>query len=221
MILNSFKKNFKTTLIVALAAAVLVGFNGLILSQVLANRGISSPISGPTSPTPTATPISNPVTPTIKPTPTPISAPVTPTPTPSPISEPITGSVIKIYAAGTPADRVYPTMQLILAGRVAKTFTNISANPAIRPYTEYSYTIPVPVKITPDLVRVAFVNDLYRGFGNDRNLFVDKITIDGVTYQSERPSTFSTGSWNFSNKSCTPGNYQTEILVCNGYFEYR
>jgi hypothetical protein len=158
--------------------------------------------------------------------PPPVSGPINPTPTPmpstaSPSATPTTGSVIKIYATGTPANGVYPTMQLILNGRVAKTFTNVNGDPAVRPFTEYSYTIPVPVKITPDLVRISYTNDLRVGVGNDRNLFVDKINIDGVDYQSERSTTYSTGSWNFSQKSCIPGRYQTEALVCNGYFEYR
>jgi hypothetical protein len=142
----------------------------------------------------------------------------------SPSATPIattSGSLIKIYAAGTPANGIYPTMQLVLAGRVAKTFMNINADPAIRPFTEYSYKIPVAVKITPDQVRINYTNDLRVGPGNDRNLFIDKINIDGVDYQSERPTTYSTGSWNFSSKACVPGNLQTEALVCNGYFEYR
>jgi hypothetical protein len=152
------------------------------------------------------------------------SGPIVTSPSPSPFSTPIasaSGSVIKIYAAGTPANGIYPTMQLILAGRPTKNFTNVKADPAIRPFTEYSYTIPVPVRVTPDLVRVAYVNDLRVGPGNDRNLFVDKINIDGVDYESERPTTHSTGSWNFSQRACIPGSYQTEALVCNGYFEYR
>lgn len=140
------------------------------------------------------------------------------TPTPSPIT---TGSTIKIYAAGTPANRVFPTMQLLLNGHLAKSFSNVSGNPSIRPYAEYSFTIPVAVKVTPDQVRVAFVNDQYSGPNNDRNLFVDKINIDGVDYETERSTTYSTGSWSISKKNCAPGFFQTEALVCNGFFEYR
>jgi hypothetical protein len=151
------------------------------------------------------------------------SGPIVTTPSPSPFSTPIattSGSVIKIYAAGTPADGGYPTMQLVLNGRVAKTFTNIQGNPLTRSFIEFSFTVPVNVKVAPNLVRVNYTNDLYKGSGNDRNLVVDKINIDGVDYQSERPTTYSTGSWDSVN-GCKPGTKQTEWLVCNGYFEYR
>jgi hypothetical protein len=158
-------------------------------------------------------------TPLQTPVPTPIATPVpTLRPTPTPLPTPTTGSIIKIYAAGTPANGVYPTMQLILGGRVVKTFTNVTG--AARGFSEYTYTIPVPVKITPDQVRVSFTNDLYRGVGNDRNLIVDRINIDGVNYQSEGNTVYSTGTWTNAN-GCSAGRRQTEWLVCNGYFEYR
>ncbi len=142
------------------------------------------------------------------------------TPVLSPSPTPLSGSTIKIYAAGTPADGIYPTMQLILAGRVAKTFSDITGNPRTRLFNEYTYTVPAPVKITPDLVKVNFTNDLYKGSDNDRNLMIDKINIDGVNYQSESPVVYSTGAWTNGFHSCSPGNLQTEWLVCNGYFEY-
>jgi hypothetical protein len=156
-------------------------------------------------------------------TPSPVSSPspivaVTPTPVPTSVT---TGSVIKIYAAGTAADGIYPNMQLILAGRPSKTFNDVRGNVSSRIFNEYTFVVPVPVKITPDQVRVAFINDRYIGSNNDRNLVVDKINIDGVDYQSEGLTVYSIGSWNNSLRSCSPGRYQTEWLVCNGYLEFR
>jgi hypothetical protein len=168
------------------------------------------------SPTPLVipTPIVSP-TPTLRPTPSPTISPIS---TPTPVT---TGSVIKIYAAGTAADGIYPNMQLILAGRPSKTFNDVRGNPTTRAFNEYTFVVPVPVKISREQVRVAFINDRYTGSGNDRNLVIDKINIDGVDYQSEGPTIYSTGSWNSSLKACSPGRLQSEWLLCNGYLEYR
>lgn len=68
-------------------------------------------------------------------------------------------------------------------------------------------------------VKVRFVNDAFDPATNlDRNLIVDKVVIDGVTYHSEHPSTFSTGSYTADGLS--PGNWQTEYLHTNGEFAY-
>jgi hypothetical protein len=65
---------------------------------------------------------------------------------------------------------------------------------------------------------VAFTNNGGSG-SSDRNLRVDKVVIDGVTYETEDPSVFGTEIYNGSNY-CVEGFSQTEILYCNGYFEY-
>ena len=58
-----------------------------------------------------------------------------------------------------------------------------------------SYTVDAD-GINADQVRVVFTNDLYDPpNGIDRNLRVDKITIDGVAYETESPEVFSTGTW--------------------------
>jgi hypothetical protein len=212
-------KNQKGFVHVIVIVVLIMGlFAGLYLINNVSHlfsRAFSS-LSGPINPPP---PVSGPVNPTPTPLPTPTVIP-TRVPTPTPLPTPTVGSIIKIYAAGTPAQGVYPTMQLVLAGKIAKSFSNINGNPFVRPFREYTYTIPVPVKITPDQVRVAFTNDYYGGSGQDRNLIVDKINIDGVDYQSEASTVFSTGSWDPAN-GCSPGKKQTEWLVCNGYLEYR
>lgn len=68
-------------------------------------------------------------------------------------------------------------------------------------------------------VRIQFTNDLYDPANNfDRNLIVDKITVDGIVTQTEDPSTFGTGTW--TGSSIEPGFNQTETLHANGYFQY-
>jgi hypothetical protein len=50
-------------------------------------------------------------------------------------------------------------------------------------------------------------------------LFVDKINIDGVDYQTEAASVYSQGHWTPSTK-CASGYLQTEEIDCPGYIQY-
>jgi hypothetical protein len=51
-------------------------------------------------------------------------------------------------------------------------------------------------------------------------LYVDKINLNGVDIETEKATTFSTGSWS-STDGCADGFKQSEWLHCNGYFEFR
>lgn len=69
-------------------------------------------------------------------------------------------------------------------------------------------------------VRVAFTNDFVDPeSGFDRNLRVDHVSIDGVIYETEDPSVFSTGTW-LPDEGVTPGFDQNEFLHTDGYFQY-
>jgi hypothetical protein len=161
-------------------------------------------------PTPTPTKI---ITPTPKPTSTP-----TPVPTNTPIPTSSTGSTITVYAAGTQANQVYPTMRLLINNTVVQTWKGIKGDAANGVYQAFSYQ--TSGTILPKQIKVQFTNDLYVGSGNDRNLRVDKITINGVDYQTEASTVKSTGSWDPTN-GCSIGNKQSEWLQCNGYFQYQ
>lgn len=67
-------------------------------------------------------------------------------------------------------------------------------------------------------IQVEFLNDAF-GDGVDRNLRVDKIVVDGQTYETEDPSVFSTGTWT-PETGVSPGNFQSEYLHANGYFQF-
>ena len=71
--------------------------------------------------------------------------------------------------------------------------------------------------VSADQVRVAFTNDSF-GNGFDRNLTVDRIEIDGTTFQTESPLVFGDGV--FANGGITSGNFVTETLFANGFFQY-
>ncbi|MFW5703207.1 MAG: carbohydrate-binding domain-containing protein [Patescibacteria group bacterium] len=181
---------------------------------------------GPSSnaPAPTAAPTSTPV-PTAEPTAVPTATPeptaeptavptATPTTVPTAVPTVAPGSNVQIYARGTQANNAYPNVQLRINGTVVKTFTNVSD--AIS--TPLSYTSDRQLS-SSDILRVEFTNDYYRN-GQDRNLIVDKIVVDGSIYETEDPSVKSQGSWN-STSGCSQGYKQSEWLHCNGYFQYQ
>ncbi len=181
-----------------------------------------------TVPTPTPTIIFTPI-PTKIPTPTlqPTSIPsVTPKPTSTiiPTSIPIATSItsapqtstIVIYAAGTQADDQYPNMQLIINNQVEAMYYGVQGNPNTRTFVSYTYN--ATKKITHDMVKVRFINDgVNRNKNQDRNLMVDKIEIDGVSYESEKA--YSTSTWT-SRGGCSGGYKNSEWLHCSGEFRY-
>ncbi len=184
-----------------------------------------APTSTPMPPTPTRTPTPVPPTltptPTRTPTPTPTHIPPTPTNTPTPIppasvSNP-NPSVINIWARGTSAQQTYPIMELVVDNNIVRIWYDVKSNWF---GSAKKYTYNSPDHIAPgSIVRVAFVNDANSRRGGDRNLKVDKIEIDGITYQSENISVYSVGGW-IRNGGCTNGYLRTEWLYCNGYFQY-
>ncbi|MBE9032348.1 DUF4347 domain-containing protein, partial [filamentous cyanobacterium LEGE 11480] len=121
---------------------------------------------------------------------------------------------ITIYAAGsTNAEQ----MQLQINGTTVQTWNNISGNVDTNTFQAYTYN---GNNIDPNSVRVAFTNDLFDpANGIDRNLVVDRVIIDGTTYQTEDPSVFSTGTWKPAD-GITPGFRESEVLHANGYFQF-
>jgi hypothetical protein len=136
----------------------------------------------------------------------------------------VQGSKIDIFAAGTFAEssdgeKIYPEMDLLINGKVVKTFTVNKGNPQEREFAEYNYTHTK--KVLPNEIKVAFTNNgANREKEQDRNLRVDKIVLDGVIYQSEAYDTYSTGTWAKDTK-CAGGLKRSEWLHCNGYLQFR
>ena len=135
--------------------------------------------------------------------------------TASPPPQP-TGTIVKVYAAGTPASGVYPTAELLVDDQVVSRFENIRGNPNTREFMEFSYTSPVA--LTGGQVKVRYINDVYAP-PEDRNLRVDKIVIGQTTYETEAPSVLSTGTYT-PETGCAPGNKTSEWLQCGGFFRY-
>ncbi|MCA9196662.1 MAG: DUF4347 domain-containing protein [Planctomycetales bacterium] len=119
------------------------------------------------------------------------------------------GSLISIRAAGQDGAE---NMQLEIDGQVVANWNSIGTN-----FREFTFTANQAV--TADQIRITFTNDAYDvANGIDRNLIVDRLSIDGRIFETEAPSVYSTGTW--ANGSITPGYPQSETLHANGYFQY-
>ncbi len=127
-------------------------------------------------------------------------------------AEPATGSGsnLAIYARG---DRGVETMQLLIDGNVVATYDNVPVGGSV--YT-YSHT----GSLSAGQVQIAFTNDVWLpAQGIDNNLIVDKILIDGATFETEAASVFSTGTWR-PEDGIVPGFGRGETLATNGYFQF-
>ena len=121
-------------------------------------------------------------------------------------------STVQIFAAGQTGEEVF---QLSIDDVVQAEFVVTGGDIASRDFQEF--TFDTPANISADQVRIEFINDAFDpATGYDRNLFVDRIVIDGVTFETENPSTFSTGI--YDNGLTGPGFLETEILNINGSF---
>ncbi|MFA9289370.1 MAG: choice-of-anchor Q domain-containing protein, partial [Weeksellaceae bacterium] len=103
--------------------------------------------------------------PTIAPTdiPAPSETPVptetmTPIPTETPIPTPTTTvRNLKVFAAGTVSDGVYPTMDIFIRGAFAQRIYNIDANATLGQFE--TYEVPYIGAITASEVQIRYIND--------------------------------------------------------------
>lgn len=182
----------RTTYLIFSGTGEYDSYNEVRMNFIVANQPSPTPI-----PTPTRTP---------SPTPT-----RTPSPTPAPTSAPggNNPNEIEVYAAGVGS----PTMQILVDDNVVATFPNIGGNPLTRNFIRYSYVPPQAVSV--DRIKIAFIND-----SSSRDLYVDRIVVGNVVYESEASTTYSTGAYSGGKCQFGGGYFRTEKLACNGYFRY-
>ncbi len=118
------------------------------------------------------------------------------------------GSFIEVMAEGDEGDE---WLQLQIDQRPVRQWT---ATGSMRPWC-----FRATETIAAERIRIAFINDILGPGAIDRNLRVDSISIDGVVFETEDPSVYSTGSLN-SGQSVGPGFHQSESLHVNGYFQF-
>lgn len=124
-------------------------------------------------------------------------------------------SAVDIFAAGSTNEE---TLQLKIADVVVRTWTNVGGNAEAGEFQMLSYS--AEGQVDPGQIKIEFVNDLYEPEnGIDRNLRIDRIEVDGKTFEAEDPSVFSTGTW-LPEDGVTPGFRESEYLHSNGYIQF-
>ena len=119
-------------------------------------------------------------------------------------------STVQIFAAGTEGGE---QLQLQIDGNVAETFT-------LAAETTQTFTFESVETFTADDVRLVFLNDQFdANTGLDSNVNVDAIEIDGVRFETEASSTFSTGTF-LPADGVVPGFRNSETLHSNGFFQF-
>ncbi len=109
-------------------------------------------------------------------------------------------------------------MELRIDGQVVATWNNIGGEIYAGVFQTFTYDGPT-AGLTPERIRVAFTNDLFVEGLSDRNLRVDRIVVDGTTFETEAPTVYSTGTWK-QEDGIVPGFRQSEFLQSDGYFQY-
>ena len=123
-------------------------------------------------------------------------------------------STVSIFAAGqTGAEN----LDLFIDDQFVTTFNNVGGDVGSRDFVELQFD--TEETLSPGRIGVAFGNDFFDlQTGEDRNLLVDRIVVDGVSVETEDPSTRSTGI--FRNGFTGPGNFETELFNINAIFTY-
>lgn len=129
-------------------------------------------------------------------------------------------STIEIFAAGETGNEA---ISLEIAGEVVATyqlseFGGQAGDLQSQNFLSLNYVSPQLVDISD--VRINFTNDFYDpDNGIDYNLAIDRIVINEVSYETEAPDVFSTGSW-LPEDGIVPGFRGTEVIHSEGYFQY-
>lgn len=122
-----------------------------------------------------------------------------------------------IFAKGTPVKNIGPKMDLYVKGTLVKSWY------VTEDLSSYTYSHDSKVELSASDIKIGFSNDASDPANKeDRNLFVDYIQLYGVKYQTEDASTLSTGVWDKVTSACirTPSVMKSELLGCNGYFQF-
>lgn len=124
-------------------------------------------------------------------------------------------STVEIFAAGATG---LENLDLFINDELQQTFFNVGGDPSTGNFL--TFTFQTDEVVTPDDISVGFFNDMFDpSIGLDSNLYVDRISVDGVTVQAEDPSTFGSGI--FRDGAFTgPGFLQTQVLNINGTLNF-
>ena len=120
-------------------------------------------------------------------------------------------SSVEIFAAGATGQE---NLELLIDGQVVQTFFNVGGDASSGDFVRFTFDAD-PAATHGD-IGIRFSNDAFDpSIGLDRNLFVDRIAVRGVSVEAEDPSTFSTGIYRDGGLT-GPGFLQTDVLNING-----
>lgn len=124
-------------------------------------------------------------------------------------------ATVEVIAAGTTGAEA---VDLLIAGQIVHSWTGVGNGAGQGDFVTLSHTTAGPVSAAD--VRLAFTNDLYDpASGIDRNLRIDAVRIDGVRYETEAASVWSTGTWKAAD-GIVPGFRESEFLHSGGEFQF-
>jgi len=118
-------------------------------------------------------------------------------------------SSVQIFAAG---DLGGEQFALQIDGQTVEQFT------VSQELSTFDFQTDQPV--SADQIRIEFLNDQFDPEnGIDSNLRVEAIQIDGVRFETDSPSVFSTGTF-LNEDGITPGFGRGDVLNANGFFQF-
>jgi len=124
-------------------------------------------------------------------------------------------STVEIIAAGTTNQEI---IELEIGGQTVASFSQLGTGANDGQFQTRTFT--TAANVTADDVRIQFTNDLLdTATGADRNVRIDAIVIDGVRFETEAQSVFSTGTF-VNADGIAPGFGRGDILHANGFFQY-
>lgn len=126
---------------------------------------------------------------------------------PSPTAQQGSTSTLQIVANGK-YTTVAPIMGVYLNDNLYQKFTVSNTTPQ-------SYIVNFNTAVVVNQLKVSFEND-----GENRDLRVERIILNGLTYESTAPTVYSTGTWS-SDNGCKPGYKKSVWLNCPGYLQYQ
>jgi len=120
-------------------------------------------------------------------------------------------STVSIIAGGTTNQEI---VELEIGGQTVASFSELGSGAFDGQLQTRTFT--TADRVTADDVRVTFTNDLFdEATGTDRNVRVDAIIIDGVRFEAEDESVFSTGTF-LDADGIEPGFGRGEFLHARG-----
>jgi glucose/arabinose dehydrogenase len=123
-------------------------------------------------------------------------------------------STIQIRAAGATGQE---QMKLSIGGVTVATYNNVGGNYTTGQFATFTYNHSSAAALGQ--VRVSYTNDGNTSGGADKNLRVDGVTLDGLSYQAEASNVYTTGLW-ISGIGVVQGLWQSEYLLSGGYLQF-